>query len=237
MQPANSVVVEASDEARQSGSVLRIFDKTDRHFPREAKPICVLRVFPLETELSSEIEEAAARTSEVQDYPRQMEAARRIMGRDRNHPGKPKTPVFAAVQRGGDVRARVLPSVTADNLRKALVECADPSSRLVTDDLNLYWKAGKPFARHDRVKHSMGEYVNKADPSLHSNTIESFFARLKRKLHGTHHAVSKEHLHRYVSEAAFLYNTRGMTDGDRVLALLHKTDGKRLVYRSETKIA
>ncbi len=148
-----------------------------------------------------------------------------------NIPGKPKTPVFAAVARGGEVRARVLPSVTAGNLRDALVDCVDQNSRLITDDLNLYWAAGKPFARHDRVKHSHGEYVNKADPTLHSNTIESFFARVKRKLHGTHHAVSKQHLHRYISEAAFLYNSREMNDGDRVIALVKQADGKRLRYK------
>ncbi|MBS0187494.1 MAG: IS1595 family transposase [Planctomycetes bacterium] len=154
-----------------------------------------------------------------------------------NPPGKPKTPVFAAIQRNGEVRARVLPSVTAANLREALTECVDPSARLVTDDLNLYWKAGKPFARHDRVKHSVGEYVNKEDPTLHSNTIESFFARLKRKLHGTHHNVSKKHLHRYVTEAAFMYNTREMNDGERVESLIRQTNGKRLVYRDRLNLA
>jgi transposase-like protein len=148
-----------------------------------------------------------------------------------NHPGKPKTPVFAAVERGGQVRARVLANVTAANLRDALVECVDPGARLLTDDLNLYWAAGKPFAKHDRVKHTLKEYVNESDPTIHTNTIESFFARVKRKLHGTHHAVSKKHLHRYISEAAFLYNTRGMNDGDRVVALLKQTDGKRMRYK------
>jgi transposase-like protein len=148
-----------------------------------------------------------------------------------NHPGKPKTPVFAAVQRGGEVRTRVLPSVTAANLREALLDSTDPSCRLVTDDLNLYWAAGKPFAKHDRVKHSAKEYVNADDPSINTNTVESFFARIKRKLHGTHHAVSKEHLHRYVSEAAFIYNTRELNDGERVVALIRKADGKRLQYK------
>jgi transposase-like protein len=148
-----------------------------------------------------------------------------------NHPGKPKTPVFAAVQRGGEVRAQVLPSVTANNLRIALTDCVDLSARLVTDDLNLYWNAGKPFARHDKVAHSKKEYVNKADPSIHSNTIESFFARVKRGLNGTFHAVSKEHLHRYVDGFAFLYNTRELTDGERTLSLLRRTEGKRLMYK------
>lgn len=149
-----------------------------------------------------------------------------------NIPGKPKTPIFAAVQRGGDVRACVLPRVTAQNLRAALVDCTDPSARLITDDLNLYWGLGKPFSQHDRVKHSQGEYVNKPDPIIHTNTIEGFFSRLKRKLHGTHHAVSKEHLHRYVSEAAWVYNTRELNDGERTLALIQRAKGKRLRYKA-----
>lgn len=155
----------------------------------------------------------------------------RRVGITGNHPGKPKTPVFAAVQRGGEVRARVLPSVTANNLRDALTDCVEPSCRLLTDDLNLYWKAGRPFAKHDRVKHSKKEYVNKADPSIHTNTIESFFARVKRNLNGTYHAVSKEHLHRYIDHVAFLYNSREMNDGQRTTHLIQKATGKRLMYR------
>lgn len=149
-----------------------------------------------------------------------------------NHPGKPKTPVFAAVQRGGDVRARVLPSVTADNLRAALTESTELAARLVTDDLNLYWKAGRPFAQHDRVAHSKKEYVNIDDPSINTNTIESFFARVKRTLGGTYHAVSKAHLFRYVDQTAWLYNTRKLNDGERVLALLEAMKGKRLYYET-----
>jgi len=36
-----------------------------------------------------------------------------------------------------------------------------------------------------------------------TNRIEGFWAGLKRQLHGTHHAVSRKHLHRYLSEAEF----------------------------------
>lgn len=149
-----------------------------------------------------------------------------------NHPGKPKTPVFAAVQRGGSVRTRVLANVTANNLRDALTESTDTSARLVTDDLNLYWAAGKPFARHDRVKHSKKEYVNAADPTIHTNTIESFFARVKRQINGTYHAVSKEHLHRYVGQAAWLYNTRGLNDGERITNLIRSANGRRLMAKA-----
>ena len=143
----------------------------------------------------------------------------------------PKTPVFAVVERGGDVRAHVMASVTSENVRRVLLESAEPSCDLMTDELGLYKKIGKPFASHSRVKHSEYEYVNPANPNIHTNTIEGFFSRVKRGLNGTYHAVSPEHLHRYVAGFAFMYNTRGMTDGARTLDLIDRAKGKRLMYK------
>jgi hypothetical protein len=151
------------------------------------------------------------------------------------NPDKPKTPIFAVVQRGGEVRARVLPSVNSGNVREALLEEADPSCRLITDELKAYRKIGKPFAAHERVNHTRKEYVRKSDPTVHTNTIESFFARVRRQLTGTYHNVSKQHLHRYVAHSEFLYNTRGMNDGERTRALLKATEGKRLMYRDPSQ--
>ncbi len=65
----------------------------------------------------------------------------------------------------------------------------------------------------------------------HINSAESFFSRLKRQLYGTHHAVSKKHLHRYVAEVAFKHNTRWYEDGERVVRAIHGADGKRLRYK------
>ncbi|OGT85221.1 MAG: hypothetical protein A3H91_06080 [Gammaproteobacteria bacterium RIFCSPLOWO2_02_FULL_61_13] len=66
---------------------------------------------------------------------------------------------------------------------------------------------------------------------VHVNTAESFFALLKRGLHGIYHAVSKKHLHRYLAHAEFLYNNRELEDGDRVIAAIRAADGKRLMYK------
>lgn len=139
-----------------------------------------------------------------------------------------KVPVMALVQRGGDVRATVVPTVTAVNVREVLLSYVDPSARLMTDEAGVYQKVGKPFASHDTVEHGRGEYVR---GEAHINSAESFFSRLKRQLYGTHHAVSKRHLHRYVAEVAFKHNTRAMEDGERVVAAIQGGDGKRLRYR------
>jgi hypothetical protein len=65
----------------------------------------------------------------------------------------------------------------------------------------------------------------------HTNTVESFFALLKRAVYGQFHRISEAHLHRYLTEADFKYNTRSETDADRADALLRGVKGKRLLYR------
>lgn len=43
---------------------------------------------------------------------------------------------------------------------------------------------------------------------VHTNTIESFWALLKRGMFGQFHSVSKKHLQRYVDEFCYRYNLR-----------------------------
>jgi transposase-like protein len=143
-----------------------------------------------------------------------------------------KVPVMALVQRGGEVRALVVPTITANNVREVLLRNIDTSARLMTDESNLYNRVGKPFASHEAVKHALYEYVR---GEAHVNSAESFFSRLKRQLYGTHHAVSKKHLHRYVAEVAFKHNTRWFEDGERTVRAIQGADGKRLRYKEPVK--
>ena len=68
-----------------------------------------------------------------------------------------------------------------------------------------------------------------------TNTIEGVFALLKRGIHGTFHSVSREHLHRYLSEFEFRYNTRKCDDGERTRLAIRAADGRRLTYRDQTR--
>ncbi|MEM9751763.1 MAG: IS1595 family transposase [Planctomycetota bacterium] len=145
-----------------------------------------------------------------------------------------KTPVFGAVCREtGQVRARVMPDVTGINLREACNELIDKSSRLVTDESRMYTKLGREYASHETVAHGRGEYVR---GDVTTNTIESFWSLIKRGVYGVYHNVSRKHLQRYVDEFEFRYNHRKMEDGERTVAAIRGSVGKRLMYHEPISV-
>lgn len=142
-----------------------------------------------------------------------------------------KTPVLGMVERGGEVRFRMMDRLTAERLREVIVENADLTCRIITDEFPKYKKIGKAFeGGHEVVRHSIREY-SRAGTDIHSNSIEGVFSLLKRGVYGTFHSVSKKHLPNYLNEFEFRFNTRKQDDGARVSAAIKATDGKRLMYR------
>ncbi len=140
-----------------------------------------------------------------------------------------KTPVFAAVERGGRVRARPLERVTAETVGSALHDFVDLNAEVHTDEARHYLWMNKPWpGGHRSVNHSTGEY---ARGDVTTNSVEGFFSLLKRGVYGTFHSVSKKHLHRYVDEFAFKYNSRRDDDGERTVLAIRSTEGRRLTYQ------
>jgi transposase-like protein len=150
------------------------------------------------------------------------------MGAKRRFRSQPKPIVAAAVERGGSVKTKIIPRLTAENLRPFLLANVDKSARLMTDEYVGYRRLGKEFASHQTVQHVRLEY---ARGDVTTNTIEGFFSIVKRGLNGIYHAVSKEHLHRYLAEFEFRYNNRELEDGARIAKAVRASEGKRLMYR------
>jgi transposase-like protein len=145
--------------------------------------------------------------------------------------GTKKVPVVALVERDGRVRTRVVEHVNASNLKAAIRENVDKKAAIQTDELNCYHGIGKEFdGGHQTVNHSEGEY---ARDDVNTNSVESFFALLKRGVHGTFHHVSKTHLHRYCDEFSFRWDERKVTDGERTVEAIKGAEGKRLAYRGK----
>jgi transposase-like protein len=143
--------------------------------------------------------------------------------------GTRKTPVVALVERDGRVVAGPVDFVNADTLKAAIRGSVHADSTVMTDSLPFYRGVGRRFSGgHQTVDHSTGEYV-RGDVS--TNTAESYFALLKRGIHGTYHHVSKRYLHRYCDEFSFRWDNRKVNDGERTVQAIRGAEGKRLIYR------
>lgn len=116
---------------------------------------------------------------------------------------KPK--VLGMVERGGRVRARVIPSRRGPALSRQVRANVNPTSIIITDD----WPAYKPLRReylgHKVINHSAGLYV---DGDVFTNTIEGFFGNLKTGMRGAYKHVSPKYLQSYLDEYAWRYNRR-----------------------------
>lgn len=139
----------------------------------------------------------------------------RLADRERNADGstkrgktahsKRKQQVFGAVERGGRIRAEVIPADETGGIPRRLHEFVLPSSSIFTDEYVAYNRVGQNFASHSRIRHQAKVYV---EGNVHTNTIEGFWALLKTGISGSYHAVSAKYLQTYVDEFAWRYNHR-----------------------------
>jgi hypothetical protein len=128
--------------------------------------------------------------------------------------GSGKTPVIGAVQRKGNIVARVIDSVDSKTLTNFVREAVSRRVSLIcTDQWAAYNGIGRGYPRsgfpHKTVNHARGEYVCGA---IHTNTIEGFWSLLKRGIMGSYHKVSAKYLPLYVAEFSFRYNNRSNED-------------------------
>jgi transposase-like protein len=125
------------------------------------------------------------------------------------------TPVFSMVQRGGEVRSKVMPTVNGANLKQAIRENVAICSEVHTD-MNQAYAGLEPKFTHKTVKHAAREFSRREGENIVSICgVESFFSLLKRGVVGTFHHVSAQHLPLYLAEFDHRHNCRKMTDGER----------------------
>ena len=118
--------------------------------------------------------------------------------------GTGKIPVIGAVQRKGNVVARVLDHVNKPNVERFVREAvSDKVSLLATDEHQVY--SGLKEYPRQAAHHKKEQYVVGA---VHTNTIEGFWSIFKRGVVGTYHKMSTKYLPLYVAEFQFRYNNR-----------------------------
>lgn len=124
--------------------------------------------------------------------------------------GTKKVPVLGAVERNGRVVAKVAGpgDLSGKGIAKFIARFVDPAGTvLVTDEYKGYDRVGRTML-HAVVNHAY-EY---ADGLVHTNTIEGFWALVKRAWYGSHHHYCRKYTPLYIAEAYFKYNRRRRAD-------------------------
>ena len=106
-----------------------------------------------------------------------------------------KTPVLGMAQLGtkerrGKVIARNADWSGATDLLPHVHARVLPQSTVYTDEWRAYNELGERGYDHERANHSQKVYVS---GNVHTNTIDGFWATVKRGIGGTYHSVSTNH--------------------------------------------
>jgi transposase-like protein len=117
--------------------------------------------------------------------------------------GAGKTPVMGAVERGGNVVARMVRSVDILTATRFVAETVSTKVDLVATDESVVYNRVSERRIHESVNHSRGEYVR---GNVHTCTIDGFWSLLKRGIIGTFHNVSAKYLPLYFAEFGWRYN-------------------------------
>jgi len=133
---------------------------------------------------------------------RRDEYGRRLRGRGLDN----KAVVLGAVERGGQVRLRLVPDRSAKTLHEfVLAEVSDGAEAIFTDEWRAYKGIGDEDTRHETVNHSAEEWVR---GDVHTNTAEGVWSLLKRSIIGSYHHLSVKHLPAYLDELEWRFNHR-----------------------------
>ena len=124
--------------------------------------------------------------------------------------GTKKTPIIGAIARGGRVIAMPANSdqLSAKGITKFISKFVDKAGTLlITDEFTGYNRISAKML-HATINHS----IQYTDGIIHTNTIEGFWALVKRAWYGQHHYYNKKYMHLYVAEACYKYNHRKIAD-------------------------
>jgi transposase-like protein len=152
--------------------------------------------------------------------------AQKIHGTGAGKGSKDKSIVSAVVERGGEVRGKVIGNLGYGAVQDIIRENVEPGSTVHTDALQSYRSLTDDY-KHEWVDHHVQYVVGQ----VHTNTIENFWSLLKRGLYGTYVRVSPEHLSRYLDERIYAFNTREQDDLPRFAGVVQQVSGRRLTWR------
>jgi transposase-like protein len=149
---------------------------------------------------------------------------------------KDKQAVMGILERGGELRAAVLPTRRKHHVQGEIYKHVAAHSAIYSDALLSYQGLG----HHNEWTHKVVDHAEKyVDGRVHTNGLENFWSLLKRQLKGTYISAEPFHMFRYLDEQVFRFNNRAtkeqfVSDADRFQLALSQVAGKRLTFKEVT---
>ena len=145
---------------------------------------------------------------------------------------KTKSVAIGLAQQNGEKRAFSTQTVSAQDIENIVKANISPNAQIYADEYPVY-SVLTPDYQLQRINHSIEEYARNG---VHTNTVESLWAYLKRVYHGIHHHWSFKHTQRYINSVIFRVNRintkeKPVTTMNRVNDLLGRGMMARTTYQ------
>ena len=135
-----------------------------------------------------------------------------------------KIPVIGAISRKGNVVCQMIENTDTETLSRFVKKTVSKNAELVaTDEHSGYRLLNAEGYNHEVVAHSQGEYVRGV---IHTGSIDSFWALLKRGIMGSFHHVSKKYLPLYINEFQFVTTTERILTSFRMWWPSHEPESQ-----------
>ncbi len=144
-------------------------------------------------------------------------------------PNQNKKLLQGFVERNGDSVIRVISNMSDSTLNAGILKYVERGSTLYSDDNPSYQKL-PPLYKQATVVHSKGNYVNKNDKNIHTNTIECVWSGFKR-VENVHIVISVKHTQNYANETVFRYNTRKMESSEACIWFLQNIQDTKITWK------
>lgn len=134
--------------------------------------------------------------------------------RGRRAPGK--TILMSMAERGGALKAVVIPDVKKATLRGVALENVEPGAVVSIDELMSYGLLSGNGYVHGALKHGAKEYAcydYRTRETFHVNTVEGFWRLFKASVRSTHLQISAKHMQCYLSKLTFRPKNRDLVNG------------------------
>lgn len=116
---------------------------------------------------------------------------------------KKRAMVVGALSRTGQVRTKAIADKSEFSIVPFMESTIRKGSTVITDSGGAY-RTMRKF-NHVAINKAKEGY---ARGMIHTNSIEGFWSKFKRSVHGSYHSISEKHLQSYLDEFSFRYNHR-----------------------------